>query len=146
MDAIRIAVTGHRVLPHYEAAARSVRDVVSRIEKSVMQKGASACKLVLLSPIAEGADRLVANEILNRTGWLLEVVLPLEASDYMRDFETAESKEEFKRLMAAAVKTQTLPAKETRNEAYEAVGHFVVDNSDILIALWNGKDSAGKGG
>lgn len=146
MDAIRIAVTGHRVLPHYEATARSVRDILSRIEKSARQKGSSDCKLVLLSPIAEGADRLAANEILNRSGWLLEVVLPLEASDYMRDFEAEESKEEFKKLMAAAVKTQTLPAKETRNEAYEAVGHFVVDNSDILIALWNGKESRGKGG
>ncbi|MBI5182160.1 MAG: hypothetical protein HZA06_04515 [Nitrospirae bacterium] len=146
MNVIRIAVTGHRVLPHYEATARSVRDVISRIEKSVRQRGASACKLVLLSPIAEGADRLVVNEMLNRTGWLLEVVLPLEASDYMKDFDTAESKEEFKKLMAMASKTQTLPAKRTRNEAYEAVGHFVVDNSDILIALWNGKESRGKGG
>ncbi len=35
---------------------------------------------------------------------------------------------------------------EQRNRAYEAVGRFVVRNSDIVIAIWNGELAAGRGG
>lgn len=55
--------------------------------------------LTILSPLAEGADRLVVREVLKFPGAVLEVVLPLEKDDYVRDFETKESKEEFEMLL-----------------------------------------------
>jgi len=54
----------------------------------------------IISPLAEGADRLVAKEViewhvLDSTDKLsLNVVLPLPKEDYIKDFETAASKEE----------------------------------------------------
>ena len=36
--------------------------------------------------------------------------------------------------------------RETKGLAYEHSGQSVVDASDILIAVWDGKESAGRGG
>jgi hypothetical protein len=41
----------------------------------------------------------VAREGLRVSGSMLEVVLPLEKNDYMKDFETGESRKEFEELL-----------------------------------------------
>lgn len=146
MNVIHIGVTGHRVLPHYELTAKSIREVITKIEESDIEGGHKISKLVILSPLAEGADRLVAKEVLKRPESSLEVALPLEAADYIKDFHTEESKSEFNELMNQADKVHNMPLKDTRHEAYEAAGHFVVDNCDIVIAIWNGNTPNGKGG
>jgi len=146
MKIVRIGVTGHRVLPHKQLTVKSIKEIINRIKNCAAQKDGSPVKLVILSPLAEGADRLVAKEVLKHPESSLEVALPLEASDYMRDFHTEESKSEFNELMNQADKVYNMQLKDTRHEAYEAAGHFVADNCDILIAVWNGKASNGKGG
>ena len=40
----------------------------------------------ILSPLAEGADRLAAKVVLEQPGALLKVPLPLEVRDYLTDF------------------------------------------------------------
>src|SRR6478735_6297643 len=55
----------------------------------------------LLSPLAEGADRIAA-EVALRAGIRLVVPLPMPQSEYERDFTTAGSLAEFHRLLAAA--------------------------------------------
>jgi hypothetical protein len=39
-----------------------------------------------------------------------------------------------------------LPATATREEAYEATGLYVVEHSDVLIAVWDGRPARGRGG
>jgi hypothetical protein len=56
----------------------------------------------ILTPLAEGADRLVAKEVLKCPDSRIEVVLPLAKEDYMEDFESSESRQEFESLMAKA--------------------------------------------
>jgi len=102
--------------------------------------------LCVLSPLAEGADRMVVREVLKVHESTLEVVLPLEKDDYMRDFETSQSKEEFEKLLSQASSIRTLSHKAERTEAYEQMGRYVIDQCDVLIALWDGKPSAGQGG
>ena len=55
----------------------------------------------LLTPLAEGADRVAAEVALSR-GITLRVPLPMEQLEYERDFTTTESLGEFRRLLAEA--------------------------------------------
>src|SRR6478609_7219308 len=55
----------------------------------------------LLSPLAEGADRLAAKVALAR-GIRLLVPMPMAQPEYERDFATGGSLDEFRRMVAAA--------------------------------------------
>ncbi len=107
---------------------------------------------MVVSPLAEGADRLVAKAVLawpTRGGSSpprLEAVLPLPADVYVQDFATAESRAEFWALRAQATAVHTLAPVPTREGAYDQAGRWVVDNCDVLIAIWGGRPAAGQGG
>jgi hypothetical protein len=114
---------------------------------------ATPVSFTLLTSLAEGADRLVATEIMKLPDSEIEAVLPLAPEDYMQDFATPESKRDFENWLSKAKKTLVLRRNgpetgkpEIRNKAYEDSGRFVVDHCDLLIALWDGKPARGKGG
>ncbi len=107
-----------------------------------------------MSPLAEGADTLVAKEVFAYDNdSMLKVVLPLNKSDYLEDFKSGESKEEFRQLLSQARYSLTLRERDlkddyplamlgdARRNAYEDVGKFVVERCDILIAIWDGEPS-----
>ncbi|MFN7924955.1 MAG: hypothetical protein U0Q16_32960 [Bryobacteraceae bacterium] len=104
----------------------------------------------VVTPLAEGADRIVAQAVLEYPGAAIDVVLPLPDDEYMRDFETAESKNEFLQLLAQCRRPVRLrpddDSKESRNAAYEAAGRWVVDHCDVVIAIWNSHGAVGRGG
>jgi hypothetical protein len=161
---VRIGVTGHRTLPEPERIAATIRDVLDtriwQLFDRPLPPGRRATPLAftVLTPLAEGADRLVAKEILKIPNAEIEVVLPLAREDYLRDFAAAESKAEFEELCRKARLVSVLkpspqavagaPAgsEEERKRAYEQVGRHVVDHCDVLIAVWDGKPSRGRGG
>jgi hypothetical protein len=141
-----VGVTGHRKLKEEPLLAEKVRDTLKSITQLVPPLKDTPLVLTVLSPLAEGADRLVVREILKITDSELEVVLPFKKDDYFQDFESSESKEEFEKYISQANHSRQLPSPSTRNEAYEQVGRYVVDRCDVLIALWNGEPAAGQGG
>jgi hypothetical protein len=143
---IVIGVTGHRKLEDEAQAAAGVREALKALRKALPELKHTPVVFSILSPLAEGADRLVAREAVQIEDAQIEVVLPLEKDDYLSDFESAGSKAEFKRMLTRAVRVKALPHAPTRNEAYERVGRYVVDHCDVLIALWNGQPAAGRGG
>ena len=102
--------------------------------------------LIILSPLAEGADRLVARIALDERQATLEAVLPLAPADYCADFATAPSRQEFAALLARASRVVTMPPAATRPAAYEQAGRYVVEHADVLIALWDGEPARGQGG
>ncbi len=106
---------------------------------------------VILSPLAEGADRLVARLAIEHLHAKLIVPLPMDAGDYRTDFATPESRNEFDTLLDAAdaVSIVGLPhpaVPEQRDFAYARTGAYVAENAQILIALWDGEPSRGVGG
>ncbi len=143
---IVIGVTGHRKLDNQPALTDAVRSAIESIRQLVPSLRNTPLLLCVISALAEGADRLVAREVLKVPGAVLEAVLPLEKYDYMEDFETGESGKEFEELLSQARTVRTLPPRGSRVEAYEQVGRYIVDQCDVLIALWDGKLSAGHGG
>lgn len=143
---IRVGVTGHRSIEDEAALALEVDKVLARIKEQWSYQNEPTPIIELVSPIAEGADRLVAREVLKDPQARLRVPLPFQKDDYAKDFKTAESKAEFESLLARADEVMTLPPAGTRNEGYEQVGLYVLDNCDVLIAIWDGGPSRGRGG
>ena len=94
-------------------------------------------RLSLLSPLAEGSDRLVASEALARS-YRLTVPMPFAQDEYERDFHT--SIDAFHALLAHA-EGRVLALDGGRGDdewrSYEAVGRLVVRNCDLLIAVWD---------
>jgi len=143
---IVIGVTGHRNLDNRSVITRAVSSAIDSIRQMAPPLPSTTRLLVFLSPLAEGADRLVVHEALRVPGTVLKAVLPLRKDDYMQDFTTEESKKEFEELLAQAKSIRILPVTNSRVEAYEQVGRYIVDRCDILMAIWDGKSSKGRGG
>jgi len=143
---IAIGVTGHRRLRNEPALASAVSAVLDRIEQLAPSLRKTPLELTVITPLAEGADRLVAREVLKRPGSHLEAVLPLEKDDYAADFELPGSQAEFEALLFSARTRRRLPPSPSRADAYAAAGRFVVDHCDVLIALWDGVRESGQGG
>ncbi len=143
---IFVGVTGHRNLTAVARLVKAIDAALEEIERGQAGEGAAAIRLVALSPLAEGADRLVAGRVLAREGGELEVVLPLPENEYAADFRTAGSRAEFAELLARARSIERLPPSPTRAEAYARAGRYVVDHCDVLITIWDGKPEEGPGG
>jgi hypothetical protein len=104
----------------------------------------------LLTPLAEGADRLIA-EVALASEIGLFVPLPMEQQEYERDFTTAESLAEFRALLALAeshweIPFATTPGAESRTRQYAEVGDFIARHCHVLILLWDGRDNKKVGG
>ena len=67
-------------------------------------------------------------------------------SRHEEDFADGEARERFETLLAAATRRCTLPYEGRSTEAYAAVGRWIVDHSDHLVAVWDGKPARGLGG
>lgn len=138
-----LGVTGHRpnklkpaTLPRIRAQCAAVLDALAGMP----------VRLGVVSALAEGADRMIADLALLR-GLPLRCILPFASTEYERDFESAESVVEFRRLLAQARAVEELPGEPgARSTAYEAAGRAMLDASGVLIAIWDGNPAAGRGG
>jgi hypothetical protein len=144
--AFRIGVTGHREVDDPETLGRAIREALGRLNDFVAGSRGAELVPVVVSALAEGADRLVAEEVLAEKGARLEVALPLPREDYLDDFQQRGSKQEFQSLLERASDIWQAPAGLSREDAYERAGHYVVDRSDAVIALWDGEPARGRGG
>jgi hypothetical protein len=158
---LRVGVTGHRanklppptaerLRPVIRAALERLKGLLDRLqrERADADRGAHPV-LRIVSPLAEGADRLVAAEGLALGAELL-CPLPFLRLSYRRDFVEPASLAEFDALILRATSVIELggdyDTEDTRKVAYAAVGEYVVDESDAVIALWDGEASGGQGG
>jgi hypothetical protein len=138
---LTVGVTGHRYLTDVDRIAAGVDQALGRIEAAFRVAPSR-----VISALAEGADRLVVLRMLARSDVQLTVPLPFPRSEYVRDFRTPESRDEFLRLLARADEVVALGPRSTRDEAYRAAGRYVLDHSDVLIAVWDGQPAQGVGG
>jgi hypothetical protein len=147
---IQVGVTGHRLNRISPQMAAVLPDKCAQALRAIAQAwAAGAAEPVLLrviSPLAEGADRMVAQAGL-ALGADLQCPLPFHAEEYKRDFATEASKREFDALLARASAVFDAGGERSAAEAaYERAGQIVVQQSDVLIAIWDGEASRGRGG
>jgi hypothetical protein len=143
---IVIAVTGHRHLRAEDLPQH--RGHVRELFAQLRQRYPST-PLRIVSALAEGADRLVA-EVALAEGHELLVPLPLEPADYEHDFPAsiAEFHSILRRIPPEQVFVLTpeagsdpeqLTAHERRERRYRAVDIFLAQQSHLLLALWDGR-------
>lgn len=136
-----IGVTGHRILDNPKPIISGVDRALHAIKTSF-----DAGRLVILSPLAEGADRIVANRALAIAGTKLIAILPLPVEMYQEDFQSSSSRKEFHDLLQLADDVIELPRTIKREESYRNAGEYLVAKSDVLIAIWDGLPARGPGG
>jgi len=159
--ALRVGVTGHRpkdlVKTDMAKLRYQVRNVLEQLSKTTSEVGRlhptayspDPPILRVISPIAEGADRIVAQEALS-LGFELQCPLPFERNEYEKDFATPESRTEYRALLKQATAVLELDGSRAtskrENESYAAVGRMVLIQCDVLIAIWDGQEARGEGG
>jgi hypothetical protein len=125
----------------------SIRSKVKESLRALMTMTAGPIEMV--TSLAEGADRLAAEEGL-RLGYGLTCPLPFDRVLYEADFTDEASVIEFRALLRQARSIEELPGSretiETDQRAYAAAGYRVVELSDIILTVWNGKRARGSGG
>ena len=141
----RIGVTGHRALPDKPEFLDRVRQAVADAI-ALARTGGRSGQVTVISALAEGADRLVAEEVLGQPGALLEVVLPSVPAEYELDFMETAAREDFRRLLNLASSVSVVPPGESRTANFEAAGHAMLERIDVLLALWDGRPARGRGG
>lgn len=137
---VTIGVTGHRFLADPDVLDAALSEVVAQLARERPEPW------TVVSALAEGADRLVVRHLLDRAGSRLVVLLPLPVEDYETDFATPESRADFQDLLSRADDVVTMPPRDDRDTAYEACGAAVAARSDLLIAIWDGREARGVGG
>lgn len=144
---LTIGVTGHRPNRMHVGEAelgRRLRLVLAALRQGARRAG--RCRPHAISSIAEGADRLFADAAL-ALGYRLLVLLPFASADYETTFSDQTSTPHFRALLGSAIDVVELPGSLGASKAaYEASGRAIVDRSDIIIAVWDGKPAAGRGG
>ena len=148
---IRIGVTGHRNLEGSAALA----EIPARVRALVPDTSATPVRVGVVSALAEGADRLVVDEVFHHAARhgeeaRLEAVLPFERDRYVDLQEFSEdAKAEFDRWLDRAASVTELGGAwepQSRDRAYAAASQQVVARCDVLVALWDGQPSGGPGG
>jgi hypothetical protein len=156
---LRVGVTGHRI--GSKLLAESVAPIRANVDRILGATASSArdaiathgggmidknLELVVVSSLAEGADRVVADAGLS-AGFALDAVLPFARDEYMRDFEGASAREAFDTLVGRASSVFELDGeRDQASRAYEAAGLVMLANCDLLIAIWDQNEGAGVGG
>ena len=144
---IIVGVTGHRYIT-------SRNEPVIRVVFEELDRKYPNTPIVVLSPLAEGSDRLVSQialETPRKTGAANSLIcpLPLTLEEYEKDFNP-ESKKEFQNLLNKASGYFSFPSvmhssndrEVERRMQYEQVGKYIARHSHILIALWDGEDKS----
>ena len=130
----RVGITGHQRLDDPGAwpwVADAMRD----------QLTAMSPPLLAVTSLAIGADQLLARLVIERGGKIY-AVLPF--ADIERSFSPGDRPAYREFSKNATVEVLDIPG--TDEDAYLAAGHRVVDNSDIMLAVWDGKPAKSKGG
>jgi len=149
-----IAVTGHRDL-----VAAEIPLIRQRMEELFvdLKEEYPYNRLVIMSPLAEGADTIAAEVALDLEIDLL-VPLPKPLDEYLADFNTEEARQKFRDLSTRArqiieLKYAIPPTPDGFEEdnwinsfPYAHLGTYLCAHCHILLAVWDGQESTKIGG
>ena len=132
---MKIGFSGHQKIDHPERWGWVRAQFLSVLREEFVDR--------VVTSLAEGGDQLFV-EVALELGTPVEIVVPCEG--YESAFETELGREAYAALLNAAAGVTVLDFPEPSEGAFLAAGQFVVNNCDLLVALWNGKPAAGTGG
>jgi hypothetical protein len=154
---LNVGVTGHRAgrlgAENSAAVGTALEMLLARLEAARAAAQAAAHAdfaagggLRLITMLATGADTLAATAAV-AIGAEIQAILPFPRAAYLRDFADGTERETFLGLLARATAAIELPGEAAEGgKAYERGGRLLVGACDVLIAVWDGKESRGRGG
>ena len=170
---LRVAVTGHRPRADRPLDVDKVRQActttfvdlaacLSKLDNPAFSEYRPT--LALVSPLAEGADQIAADAFFetpfpSEVNRRLEAVLPFGLEAYAGTFDSAEAAHVMRVRLAQAsahmilsdwtppsANTATPMAAYWRDRRFATLGSVLLDQSDVLIAIWDGLPARGRGG
>jgi hypothetical protein len=135
---VAIGFTGHRNLPDESKSRASIlkflQDFKSKTNKTVYG----------VSSAAAGGDLLFAESCIE-LGLPIRILLPAPKEQFRDDFD-APTWSRAESVMQRAISVEVIGFGQTKEERYYECGAETVQQSEILLALWDGKPSQGLGG
>ena len=128
-----LAISGHRGLP---------TETTNLVDQALRAALVQHTPLVGISCLADGADQLFAQAVVDAGGDLI-VIVP--AAEYRQDLP-AECHPSYDRLLAKASKVVRLNHTHSDTQAHMDAGAAMLDLSEHLLAVWDGKPARGYGG
>jgi hypothetical protein len=132
---MKIGMSGHQDIPN-EALAFIRREIAGAVSELVDE-------LIGVSSLAAGADQLFASLVLEHGG-RLHIIVP--SDEYETTLSDPHDVDQFRSLLGRAETVEKLSYLEPSEEAFLAAGRRVVEESDLLLAVWDGQPAKGKGG
>ena len=141
--AITISIIGHRDLlaEHYDIIKNRIEVILQNVKDQHPNTS-----LRFMSPLAEGSDQLGADVAVSM-GFQLIVPLPMEPKEYLKNFDE-NSKQIFDNLLIQAHEHCVLRCNKclSKEDHYLNLGKYLIQNSNILLVLWDGQFSDKIGG
>src|SRR5436309_996693 len=124
---LQVGITGHRIVMETSAIWRGIEEALARIATAYPGR-----PLVVLSSLAEGADRMAAEALLRQPGSRLIAVLPFPWKQYAADFgaDGSPSRIHFDALIARAAEVVEMPPCRRRDQGYEQSGLYILAHAD----------------
>ena len=132
---MKIGISGHQDLGSADKITWVREELRSQLDSRTFSSGVSS--------LAAGADQLFAHVVLE-LGHEIEVVIP--CAEYETAFDDANAAKMFRQLKENAARCYFLKFSAPSQEAFFAAGRRVVEISDMVFAVWDGKAAAGLGG
>jgi hypothetical protein len=133
-----VGFSGHRLLADSAEPAEAIRSAVAELRRE------APGDWIGLSSVATGSDQLFVEQILGQSlSW--HAILPLPRAQFQADF-TPEEWLTAEKFLARADHVRVVGENESREDGYLDCGMETVNDSDVLIALWDGLPARGKGG
>jgi hypothetical protein len=133
---MKIGITGHQKIANpdnWPWVAKELKNTLNKFNPPIIG----------LSCLALGADQLFARTVLD-TGGQFIAILPFPG--YENVFH-GEAQYEYLSLLSKATSTICLErSDETDEEAYLLAGKVILEQSDVLVAIWDGMPAEGLGG
>lgn len=156
MTDIQIGFTGHRpnrLSPDHMLAIRGklifvFEKLYMAIADSEIYSSSSKVGFTLVSGMAAGAD-LAAIYAAKHLSWRLNLLLPYNRNDFIKTFSSIKDIDEFTQFLADASNVTEMDALgdvTSIDESHEVLGKYLLENCNMLVAVWDGGESKGKGG
>ncbi|MHB8595429.1 MAG: hypothetical protein ACYDER_01310 [Ktedonobacteraceae bacterium] len=132
---MKVGITGHQNLGSAENITWLSKTLQSAIKQNSVDIG--------LTSLAIGADQLFAETLKDMD---IRYVAIIPCDGYQQTFTNSSDLERYNSLLQNAFEVVQLPFVKPSEEAFYEAGKQIANNSDMIIAIWDGQPAKGLGG